>query len=224
MKLDNVIPWGRNFAEYQAMFDLTATDLNKSILGCGDGPASFNAEMFQQGHQMISVDPVYQFSAAQIRQRVEAVYETVISQVAEQSERFVWKNFANADELGRARLQAMETFLLDYDTGKSEGRYQAQSLPELDFMDGKFELCLCSHFLFLYADKLSLEFHLASVKELLRVASEVKIFPLLNLAGDRSPHVAPVIEELQQQNFQVRIETVGYEFQKGGNEMLVVQS
>ncbi|AFY36508.1 hypothetical protein Lepto7376_0048 [[Leptolyngbya] sp. PCC 7376] len=224
MKLENVIPWGRNFAEYQAMFNLSETDLNKSILGCGDGPGSFNAEMFQQGHKVISVDPVYQFSDAQIRQRVEAVYDTVISQVAEQSERFVWKNFVDADELGAARLQAMERFLVDYDQGKKEGRYQAQSLPELGFADRQFELCLCSHFLFLYADKLSLAFHLASVEELLRVAAEVRIFPLLNLMGDRSPHVAPVIEQLKQQNFQVRIETVSYEFQKGGNEMLVITS
>ncbi len=45
MKLENVVPWGRSLAEYQAMFALSEEELQKRILGCGDGPASFNAEM-----------------------------------------------------------------------------------------------------------------------------------------------------------------------------------
>lgn len=43
--IDRVIPWGRTLAEYRAMFDLSESDLCGRILGCGDGPASFNAEM-----------------------------------------------------------------------------------------------------------------------------------------------------------------------------------
>ena len=31
------------------MFDLSAADLGRRILGCGDGPASFNAELTAQG-------------------------------------------------------------------------------------------------------------------------------------------------------------------------------
>ena len=44
MKLSVVIPWGRSFDEYRRMFVLTGDDLAGTILGCGDGPASFNAE------------------------------------------------------------------------------------------------------------------------------------------------------------------------------------
>jgi hypothetical protein len=118
MKLDEVVPWGRTFAEYQLMFNLSAADLNTQILGCGDGPASFNAEMTQKGHSVISVDPVYQFSAEQIRQRVRDTYEPIISQVKQNADRYVWQYFQDADELGQSRLAAMESFLLDYEVGK----------------------------------------------------------------------------------------------------------
>ena len=44
IKLNQIIPWGRSFQEYRRMFTLTDEDLRGSILGCADGPASFNAE------------------------------------------------------------------------------------------------------------------------------------------------------------------------------------
>ncbi|NJL89963.1 MAG: SAM-dependent methyltransferase [Coleofasciculaceae cyanobacterium SM2_1_6] len=224
MNLEQVIPWGRTLAEYQLMFSLSASDLGLKILGCGDGPASFNAEMTKQGHAVVSIDPIYQFSAAQIRQRVEDIYEPVISQLRQNLDRYVWQNFRNPEELGQARLAAMEKFLLDYETGKSAGRYQYQSLPSLEFLDRQFELCLCSHLLFLYSEHLSLEFHLASILELLRVASEVRIFPLIKLNGEPSPYIETVIQSLSNQGFNPQIQSVGYEFQKRGNQMLRINS
>lgn len=220
MKLDEVVPWGRTLAEYQLMFNLSEEDLNLKILGCGDGPASFNAEMTQQGHRVVSIDPIYQFSAAQIKQRVEDTYEPIISQVRENSDRYVWQNFQNPEALGQARLAAMETFLLDYEQGKATGRYQYQSLPNLEFAEQQFDLCLCSHLLFLYSDQLSLDFHLASINCLLQVAAEVRIFPLLKLDCERSPYVEIVVQELLNQGLEIHVPNVGYEFQKGGNQML----
>ena len=66
MKLNEVVLWGRTLGEYKLMFDLSKADLNSKIIGCGDGPASFNAEMTELGHSVVSIDPVYQFSAKQI--------------------------------------------------------------------------------------------------------------------------------------------------------------
>ena len=64
MKLEQVVPWGRSLAEYRAMFTLSEEDLQKRILGCGDGPASFNAEMTASGKPTVtSVDPLYAFEA-----------------------------------------------------------------------------------------------------------------------------------------------------------------
>jgi len=223
MKLDEVVPWGRTLEEYQLMFDLSEADLNTKILGCGDGPASFNAEMTIKGYSVISIDPIYQFSATEIKQQVQNTYATIIAQVEQQRDRYIWHNFKNADQLGQARLAAMEKFLLDYNSGKDEGRYLAQSLPNLEFANDQFEMCLCSHLLFLYSEQRSLKFHLDSIYELLRISSEVRIFPILQLNGERSPYVDPVIQDLSRKGFNVQLQSVAYEFQKGGNQMLRVK-
>jgi SAM-dependent methyltransferase len=222
MKLEEVVPWGRSLTEYQLMFDLSEQDLNSKILGCGDGPASFNAEMAKLGHSVVSIDPIYQFSAEQIEQRVRATYEPVISQVKQNSSDYIWSNFRDADELGKARLKEMENFLSDYEVGKVAGRYLHQSLPRLEFADRQFDLCVCSHLLFLYSEHLSLDFHVASIHELLRVAPEVRIFPLLKLDGEPSPYLELVIEKLSTQDYNVQVKTVAYEFQKGADKMLSI--
>jgi SAM-dependent methyltransferase len=223
MKLEEVVPWGRSLTEYQLMFDLSERDLNSKILGCGDGPASFNAEMTELGNSVVSIDPIYQFSAAQIEQRVRATYEPVISQVKQNSDRYIWQNFRDADELGAARMNAMAAFLLDYESGKVAGRYLFQSLPSLAFADAQFDLCLCSHLLFLYSEQLSLDFHIAAIDELLRVANEVRIFPLLKLDGELSPYLEVVMAELANKGFSVQVKSVAYEFQKGGDRMLSIR-
>ncbi len=224
MKLDAVVPWGRTLAEYQAMFDLPDSNLsdwsNTKILGCGDGPASFNAEMTQQGFSVVSIDPIYEFTEAQIRQRVENTYQIIMEQLHLNHDAYVWRNFSNPEALGQARLGAMEQFLQDYPSGKAKGRYRCQALPKLEFGDQEFDLCLCSHLLFLYSEQLSLEFHLAAIQELLRVAREVRIFPLVQLNGVMSPHVETVIQSLTAAGYVPELKTVGYEFQKGANQML----
>jgi hypothetical protein len=81
-------------------------------------------------------------------------------------------------------------------------------------------LALSSHFLFLYSAQLSYEFHLAAVLEMCRVATEVRIFPLLDLKCRFSGHIEPIRARLTSRGYQVTIEDVPYEFQRGGNQML----
>jgi hypothetical protein len=218
--LDQIVPWGRSLDEYRRMFSLSDEDSRKNILGCGDGPASFNAEMTALGYHVISCDPIYAFSREQIEQRVNDTYDTIVSQVRETPHHYVWKDFKDADDLGQHRLQAMRLFLEDYDRGKREGRYIEASLPSLNFSDHQFDLALCSHLLFLYSEHLSLDFHIASIAELCRVAGEVRIFPLLDLNVEKSPHLIPVCDHFSNDGYNVDIERVNYEFQVGGNEML----
>lgn len=222
MQLNEVVPWGRSLEEYKLMFGLSAADLNTAILGCGDGPASFNAELTALGHSVVSIDPIYQFSSEQIRQRVQETYDVVISQVQQNPDRYVWKKFRDPEELGQARLMVMERFLLDYDAGKAANRYLPQSLPNLALEDDRFGLCVCSHLLFLYSEQLSLEFHLASVRELLRVSQELRIFPLLQLNCEPSPYLESVMRAVSNEGLNVQIQSVAYEFQKGGNQMLKI--
>ena len=76
--LDDVVPWGRSFDEYRRMFALEASDLQLTIVGCGDGPASFNAEATRRGASVVSCDPLYRCDKADIRARIAATYEKVI--------------------------------------------------------------------------------------------------------------------------------------------------
>src|SRR5262245_26761336 len=104
---ETVVPWGRSFDEYQRMFALTEQELKLRILGCGDGPASFNAAMAQRGRRVISCDPLYQWTAPQIQARIDATYEQVISQTRQNQAQFVWTVIRSPDELGQRRLTAM---------------------------------------------------------------------------------------------------------------------
>ncbi|PRX28940.1 hypothetical protein BX659_11159 [Orenia metallireducens] len=220
IKYESVVPWGRTFEEYVDMFNLTEVDLDKSILGCGDGPASFNYTMKEKGKEIISIDPIYQFTNDDIAKRIDETYQDVIEQTEQNKDKFIWTTIKDVEDLGRIRMSAMEKFLADYDLGKQENRYLYAMLPNLPFEDKQFDLALSSHFLFLYTDNLSLEFHIEAIDEMLRVAREVRIFPLLDLNGVRSLYVDEVINKYSEIGYSVNEVIVDYEFQKGGNTML----
>ena len=205
------------------MFDLSDADLSKPIVGVGDGPASFNAEMHEQGRRVVSCDPIYVFPGEQIRSRVEATHDQLVEFARQHRDTFVWRHIESPEHMGRVRLDAMQRFLADYDAGLHDDRYLAASLPALPFADGQFELALCSHLLFLYSGQLSLDFHIAAVMEMARIAREVRVFPLLQLGNTPSPHFEPVRAELSRRGYENEVRRVPYEFQKGGNEMLVVR-
>jgi hypothetical protein len=135
---------------------------------------------------------------------------------------FVWNVIPSVDALGRIRMQAMHRFLGDVSAGGHAGRYVAAALPHLPFAPGTFDLALCSHFLFLYSTHLDEAFHHAALLEMCRVAREVRVFPLLALDGTRSPHVDALIAALQERGLEAAVERTGYEFQRGGNELLTV--
>jgi hypothetical protein len=221
-KYEKAVPWGRSFAEYQRMFHLTSEDLERSILGCADGPASFNAGMARQKHRVVSCDPLYEFAKDQIKQRIDATYENVMEQTRQNKDKFVWNLITSLDELGRLRLEAMDDFLADYEAGRKEGRYIPAALPDLPFRPSTFELALCAHFLFFYSDSLSHEFHQRAVDELCRVADEVRIFPILTYNAEPAALVPPIVDQLTKAGRIVSIEKVAYEFQRGGNMMMKV--
>ena len=204
------------------MFRLTDSELRLKILGCADGPASFNAQMAKREYSVVSCDPLYQFSRSEIRGRIDATYEDVMKQTLANLDLFVWESIKSPDELGHVRLEAMNEFLADYDQGKHDGRYVAAELPELPFASASFDLAVCSHFLFLYSANLPLDFHERAIESMCRVAKEVRIFPLLTYNAEPSPFVEPLTKRLQKAGRRVSIEVVPYEFQRGGNKMMKV--
>lgn len=219
-ELTDVVPWGRSFDEYLSMFSLAPEDLKKSILGCSDGPASFNCQMAKRGNHVTSVDPIYHFTKSEIKSRIDETFNTVIKQTEENRNDFIWEKIRSVQELGEIRQAAMDIFLSDYNLGKKEERYIYGTLPDLKFADQKFDLALCSHFLFLYSKQFSIRFHIDSIVELCRVAKEVRIFPILELSSKVSRHLKTVCSHLQKMGFIAEITNVDYEFQKGGNQML----
>lgn len=218
MKLDQVVPWGRNMLEYIRMFNLSSKDLNKNILSVGDGPASFNQEMKALGRSVISVDPIYHFSREEIEKRIEDTRRTILGQLAENHTLYVWKDIGSVEELEKTRMKAMNLFLNDFESDTS--RYLGHRLPDtLPFEQNYFDLSLSSHFLFLY-DNLGLDFHIRSITEIMRVSYEVRFFPLINLSGEKSRLLEEVLR-LFSPRFEICKVEVPYEFQRGGNEMLV---
>lgn len=222
VKLNEIVPWGRSLREYELMMGLTAQDMGKGILDCGGGPASFAAEAAARDYNVVAVDPIYAFSGAKIQARFEATAGPMIDQVRAKPDDFVWSYHRDADDLLDNRRAALELFLFDYARGAREGRYVVGELPCLPFDSGTFGIAVCSHLLFLYSDLLSADFHVSAVRELCRVANEVRIFPLLNLDRRASPHVAVVRAALEEDGWTTQTVPVEYEFQRGSNRMLRV--
>jgi len=224
LKLENIVPWGRNLEEYQKMFLLTSANLKSKILGCGDGPSSFNQELKLKEIKHISVDPIYQFSKDELKQRIDETSQIVSEQLRLNKADFIWDDIKDVDKLVQIRLSAMNEFLKDYDEGKKEGRYIYEELPELSFEQNSFDLVLSSHFLFLYSDNFDLEFHKKSILQMCEISNaEVRIFPIVDLYNNKSKHLKPILEMLSEKGFETTIEKSNYEFQKGGNEMLRIK-
>jgi hypothetical protein len=221
--LDKVFPWGRSLREYTGMFALTDDDLKSRILDCGGGPASFNAELSQRGGRAVSCDPIYNLAASEIAQRIEETCPIILAATTKASANFVWREIQSVAHLESMRRSTMQKFLEDFPQGLGQNRYMIAELPALPFADHQFDLALCSHLLFTYGSVLTLEFHIASIRELCRVACEARIFPLFpNFGSEHSPYLPAVMEALESEGYAVAVRRVPYEFQKGGNEMLCV--
>ena len=221
-KTDKVLPWGRNRVEYSAFFDLSALSPPLKILDCAGGPSSFAAEMAQAGFQVVAADPLYKLSKAAIAEGIAESREVMVAGLRAARARFLWHDYGSPEGLEATRLSTMKFFLKDYEEGRRAGRYLPAALPALPVPADSFDLALVSHFLFTYSDQLDLAFHETALAELLRVAPEVRIFPLLDMEGGISRHLVPLREALSARGVKSEIREVAYEFQKGGNRMLRV--
>src|SRR5262249_41033652 len=139
------------------------------------------------------------FSGADIRARFEAVVGPMVSQIRATPDDWTWSFHRDPDDLCANRRVALEGFLADFEDGKRVQRYITGELPILPFDSNSFGLAVCSHLLFLYSDILSEDFHIRAVIELCRVATEVRIFPLLTLARKPSPYLTAVRNAVETQ-------------------------
>lgn len=218
--LSKIFPWGRTAAEYERMFALGEREKKMKILGCGDGPASFNVEWTRLGRAVVSVDPVYIHPAGAIAQRIDESAPQIMANMRANLDAFIWDEIGSPEELEARRCGAMSLFIEDFAAGRGEGRYVAGKLPSLPFEPSSFDLALVSHLLFLYSEVLDWQFHADAIKNLVSIASEVRIFPLLTMNGAPSPHLECLLQWAGREGLNCEITNVDYEFQRDGNRML----
>lgn len=223
MDLKQIVPWGRDFQEYSDMFSLSSLVPDDSVLGCGDGPASFNVESMAKGIRVTSVDPLYGFSKVDIARRIDEARDEIMPQVRAKVDSYIWRSMINPDELESRRMQAMHRFLNDFEFGYKQRRYIAGQLPTLPFPDNAFNYALCSHLLFLYSPQMDEQQHLKSVLELCRVSREVRIYPLVSIDNnERSKHLPAVLSALRRSGYHYEEVPVSYEFLPGATAMLKI--
>ena len=212
--------WVHTLDDYRCMFDLTNDDLNRTIIDYPAGISSFNAQMHASGHDnAVSADPHYDLAPLDMTKRVDHIIQKLALQLDHYADRIQEEGEKTFENILYAWNQYAQLFLSDYSPGKLEGRYQHATLPQLPFQDFQFDLALCSDLLFRTEKKESSE---KIIKELCRIAHEVRIFPLLDERGEIATEIGPVMLTLHNENYGIEVREVPYKLQKGSNAMLRV--
>ena len=126
---------------------------------------------------------------------------------------FVWTHVPSIEELGRRRMGAMRRF-----HPRLPGRHGPGALPRriaaraCRFPTAPSTWGFRPTSCFLYSEQFDLAFHLEALREMLRVAAEVRVFPLLQVGGAPSPHVPGAVEAMRTEGVDAAVEPVPYEF------------
>ncbi|MFG1734154.1 SAM-dependent methyltransferase [Paenibacillus sp. 843] len=222
-ELDRVVFIGRTFDEYTQMFDLEMSELaGKRVLDCPSGACSFTAHGSKHGIDITASDIAYDHKLDDLEAKGLQDIGHAMETMEQAKSNYVWDYYGDVEGLRRHREQALHDCVQDM--REFPDRYVAAVLPELPFDNEQFHLVLSAHFLFMYSDRLDYDFHVQTVRELLRVASkEVRIFPLIDLSGSRYAHLDRMIHELKAEGFRVEEVKVPYEFMKNGNSLLSIR-
>ncbi|RUR18819.1 hypothetical protein ELY21_06245 [Legionella sp. km535] len=218
----NLVLWGHGVDEYQEMFDLSDSEINSKILEYGCGPSSVNSQLAQRSIEVVSCDPLFVLDKDTLYSKSVMIFSQMAEEIKAEQEHFDFTRSGGFEQLLAARKQGFEQFFADYRQGKTEGRYLGVTDIQLPFADFSFDFALCSHYLFADLDNQTVDFHLNVIRELARVAKEVRIFPLIDKEGKTSSFLGPVLLGLQQDNFGIEVREVAFHLQKSGNAMLRV--
>jgi hypothetical protein len=212
----------RSFREYEAMFSLNDEDLDGHVLDCPGGASSFTVEASELGSRVTAADPVYAMSTLALQELAMDEPDRGSAHTAAGVERYLWDFYGDIE--GHRAMRKSSAALFARDIEVHPERYVSASLPTLPFEDRQFDLVLSSHFLFTYADRLDQDFHYQALMELQRICRrEVRVFPLLDQGGHALGAMTDaVLALLVRQGIEAEIRDVPYEFQRGGDQMLVL--
>lgn len=225
LDLPTVSFFGRTLAEYVQFFALDLTAIHgRSVLDVASGPASFVAEASKLGVDAVATDPLYGCPVATLATHVQLDYAKMFEQMRAKPHLLRFRSFPSIEAAERDRRTAARRFLDDYEAHFAHGRYVGARLPKLPFLDGAFDLVLCAHLLFVYAQRFDLAWHVAACRELVRVsAGEVRIHPVCGSDGRRYPELAALRAELSESGIASEVVPVNYEFFVGTGSMLVLK-
>ncbi len=205
LNIDRVVFIGRTYFEYLRMFDLDEALLRQGpVLDCAAGPSSFTAEAHAKGLDVRACDILYDGAPERLALRGRQDIDYTFQKVDDVPHLYVWKHYSSRKEIISLRRKALDTFVDDFSGGRADGRYVPADLTRLPFPDHAFSRALCSHFLFLYGDRLDLDFHTSCLRELVRVSSEVRIFPLQSFDAKPYAHMDKCCHFLRQRAFTSR--------------------
>ncbi|MFC0470693.1 SAM-dependent methyltransferase [Halalkalibacter kiskunsagensis] len=222
LELERIIFIGRTFEEYLDMFSLTVQELKeKKILDCPAGACSFTAMGNKLGMDVTACDIAYYHSIDNLEKKGIQDIEHAMEQMKNVKHKFVWDYFKDIENLRKHRLSALQACANNM--RESSERYVPVTLPTLPFQDEEFDILLSAHFLFTYADRLDYDFHKKTLHELVRVSKEeIRIFPLVDLTGNRYQHLDRLKQELLDMGCTVEEMKVPYEFQANAHSMLKI--
>lgn len=214
-----VLVTSRSFAEYLAFFNLNEASLPARILDCSAGASSFVAEARVRGVDALAVDPAYE-DPTRLLTQAQAGVAGGAQLIADHRDRFSYDWYGSPSRRAQMRQDALGAFLSDY--SRSPERYLPAALPGLPLATDSFHLALCSHLLFTWATHYDELWHLASLVELCRVATEVRVFPLVLQGTGEAVVFLPNLLDRLARGFGINtsIVSVDYEFQRGAHHML----
>ena len=215
--LKDTVLLGRNFNEYVRMFNLNEDLLSYKILDVASGVSSFCAEGNAKGYDITASDKIYNLKPEEIEEKCKKDLDIMEMHLKEKfKNNFIWNEFKTIEEWKKTRERTYKTFIEDYKINRE--RYIYTIYPKTNFKDDEFAISLVGHFLLLYDNIFDYKFHKETIDELLRISEEIRIFPILNLRGEKSVFLGKIMNE-----YNTKIEKTNYEFMKGGNKVLIIK-
>ncbi|MDI6643794.1 MAG: methyltransferase domain-containing protein [Methanobacteriaceae archaeon] len=221
MKIKGPIFIGRSWHEYIEMFNLTPSVLRKGkILDCAAGASSFTAKMNEKGYDITALDLLYDKKPEELEIKCKEHLNILVDALKGLEDNFLWGYFKDVYDLKKQREMVCKEFAEDYRENNGIN-YIKGDLTQIPFKDNTFSLALCSHLLFIYDHRLSYAFHSESILEMLRVAREVRVYPLVKGQSKISEYLEPLIEKINH-TADFELVPVNYRFRRGGYEMLKI--